>query len=621
MNSAPKKSKAPMLSLSLSEIKHEWMLNSILVISIASIIAPLLILLGLKYGLIDYWTTSLVQDPVNREITPSVLEAENKFTEGWIQEYSKRQDVQFLVPMTRSASSNVTIKVRGKIHLLDLFPTDKGDALLLENKGKIPNEGEAVITRRAANDYGINLNESLQVKITRMVKGKKNTVTETFKIISILSPRAGMLPRMYAPKAFVSDVEKYKDGNAVPERGWKGGDSLPKVLMDGVYIITDKPLSDKHKSLLVMRTGFTELESFPLKDLIKLYDLKIDKNKSAYKLKVFNSPVGLKSYRQIQNKLRGTSNILIPFVHNIELRNKETNTNLKYIALSLSKKKSLILGLTPQPWGDITEKRIFKDIAVAVLSLHDKKEVNKTPMIITVKTKNNKKIELPILISGFTNLKLDNKIIIPFELIGMLRAGLVREIEYNKRANSLNYARSGYYGFRMYAKTIDDVLNIEKDLRKRGIKTNTAAASISRIKMIDSGLSNMFWLIAIVGILGGLTTLIASFFASVKRKTKELGIMRLLGISASQIFRFPIYQSIIISSISVLLAFVAYFTLANVINNVFSQDLPLGQKICYMPVEYLFFSGLITISASVLSSFIAAYQTIKIDPAEAIRDE
>lgn len=621
MNSVPKKSQAPMLSLSLSEIKHEWMLNSILVISIASIIAPLLILLGLKYGLIDYWTTSLVQDPVNREITPSVLEAENKFTEDWIQKYSKRQEVQFLVPMTRSASSNVTIKVRGKIHLLDLFPTDKGDALLLENNGKIPNEGEAVITRRAANDYGIDLNESLQVKITRMVKGKKKSVEEKFKIISILSPRAGMLPRMYASKVFVSDVEKYKDGNAVPERGWKGASSLPKILMDGVYIITDKPLSDKNKSLLVMHTGFTELEEFSNKDLINLYNLKFEQKKYVYKLKVFKSPVGLKSYRQIKNKLRGTFNILIPFVNNIELINKSTNKNLKYIALSLSEKKSLALGLTPQPWGDLTEKRIFKDIAVAVSSWYTKNEANKTPLIITVKTKNNKTIELPILVSGSVNLKSDKSIIIPFELIGMFRSGLVREIEYDKHVNSLNYARSGYYGFRMYAKTIDDVLKIEEDLRKKGIKTNTAAASISRIKMIDSGLSNMFWLIAIVGILGGLTTLIASFFASVKRKTKELGIMRLLGISASQIFRFPIYQSIIISSVSVLLAFVAYFTLANVINNVFSQDLPLGQKICYMPFEYLFFAGLITISASVLSSFIAAYQTTKIDPAEAIRDE
>lgn len=613
--SMSRKSKAPILILSLHEIRHEWILNSILTVSIASIIAPLLILLGLKYGLIDYWTTSLVQDPVNREIRPSVLEIKDEFTEDWFRKYSMRKDIQFLVPMTRSAASSVTIKKNGKTRLLDLYPTDNGDALILENNGKIPAEGEAVVSLGAANDFGIKLNDVLDVKVTRTTKGKRVFVKEQFKIISILSPRAGMQARLYAAKEFVSDVEIYKDGNAVPRRGWKGGGASPKIVMDGVYIIVDNLLSDKLKTHLVIRTGFSSLEEFSSEKLQNLYGITLNKIKKVYKLSVIKSPVGFKSFKQIKAKLRSVRSILIPFVNGVGFIDTATNKVIKYGAISLGDKKSTELGIASLPWGKLSQKKIFQDVSFAVSSQSPR--LDSSVLNVSVSIKNNKTIEIPIIVSG----ALDKTLLIPFELAGMLRSGLLREIEYDKQTKTLNYSRSGYYGFRMYARTIDDVLNIERDLRESGIKTITAASSISRIKLIDSGLSKMFWLIAIVGILGGLTTLIASFFASVKRKSKELGIMRLLGISVNQIFRFPVYQSIIISSVSVVLAFLAYFTLAEIINKVFSQDLPLGQKICYMPTEYLFFAGLITILFSILSSFFAAYQTTKIDPAEAIRDE
>ena len=53
--------------LAVADLRHEWILNLCMILALAAVLAPLLLLLGLKHGTITTLRDRLVEDPVNRE--------------------------------------------------------------------------------------------------------------------------------------------------------------------------------------------------------------------------------------------------------------------------------------------------------------------------------------------------------------------------------------------------------------------------------------------------------------------------------------------------------------------------------------------------------------------------
>lgn len=101
-----KKPKGLVATLAILDLRHEWILTLCMVLAIAAVLAPLLILLGLKYGTIETMRERLIEDPVNREIKPART---LQLTPNWFQVFSKREDVAFIVPTILRGSSIVRI--------------------------------------------------------------------------------------------------------------------------------------------------------------------------------------------------------------------------------------------------------------------------------------------------------------------------------------------------------------------------------------------------------------------------------------------------------------------------------------------------------------------------------
>ena len=92
-------------SLSRKDLQHEWILTACLVMAIAAVLSPLLLLFGLKYGTIETLRFRLIQDPRNREIRPLTSRS---FSSEWFEQIARRQDVGFVIPMTRQIAATVT---------------------------------------------------------------------------------------------------------------------------------------------------------------------------------------------------------------------------------------------------------------------------------------------------------------------------------------------------------------------------------------------------------------------------------------------------------------------------------------------------------------------------------
>ncbi|MCK5719573.1 MAG: hypothetical protein KAH84_06435 [Thiomargarita sp.] len=612
MTSQQQKSRGTVLNLALFDLFHEWILTLCLVLAIAAVIAPILLLLGLKYGTIATLRDRLVQDPVYREIRPTQT---YEYKKQWFTDFAERNDIAFLTPTILPAASIITVKILNsqKTEIFDLIPTGMGDPLILENGGQIPKGNQCVMTKMAAEEIGVAVGDNLSVRVTRNRGGRQEFATAELEIVSILNPRAGILERIYTPLNFVVDVENYKEGMAIPTRNWTGGSPRPYLSFDGIIAVLPQKLDLIAKGNLRINTGVNEVELLANQAFAQITGFNLPTHLVSYHLHNANNIVQASSYRAVKRKLRGKKAIIIPYVKASTFR--QSKKEISVFGLSLSPKHLQTLGLSELPWGALKNKPSYQKIGQLLLP----NNIEKLETVIETSFAGIKgTLTFPLRIQGKSP---SQYALVPIELLATLRTGLQREIIFDDNQQTFLLARGGYGGFRLYAKTIDDVQPIYTALKQQNLEISAKVDAIERIRILDRGLTRIFWLVAIVGIIGGIAALIASLYAAVERKKRDLSIMRLLGLSRYQVFRFPIYQALAMAILSIGAAISAYFTLSLVINLVFSNDLEMGQKICYLPASHLVIATLLTVSVAFISALLAAWKTTQIDPAEALREE
>lgn len=178
-----------------------------------------------------------------------------------------------------------------------------------------------------------------------------------------------------------------------------------------------------------------------------------------------------------------------------------------------------------------------------------------------------------------------------------------------------------YASFRVYAKTIDDVLPMRNWLAEQGIKSRVRASEIELVKQLDENLTLLFLLLAGLSSLGFLSLMVTTQWASVARKQRDLSVLQLLGFDRYAIAFFPLVQAIVVSAAGSLTAFGLFFAAHPMINHLFAERLRLQEGVSdLLPLHFLIALGF-TLLFSVLAASLAAWRTTKIMPAEGLRDD
>ena len=126
--------------LAWQDFAYEWRVSICLVFALAAVLAPLLVLFGLKSGIITTMTERLRADPRNLEI---ILRGHQRLDAAWFAAVRARPDVGFVLPRTRLLAATVSLESAGGATLadIDMLPTAAGDPLL--PAGTAPAEGLA----------------------------------------------------------------------------------------------------------------------------------------------------------------------------------------------------------------------------------------------------------------------------------------------------------------------------------------------------------------------------------------------------------------------------------------------------------------------------------------------
>lgn len=176
-----------------------------------------------------------------------------------------------------------------------------------------------------------------------------------------------------------------------------------------------------------------------------------------------------------------------------------------------------------------------------------------------------------------------------------------------------------YESFRAYAAGIDEVEGLEQWFLGQDVPVKTRSRDIANIRKIDSTLGAVISLIACAGVAGFLAFMGSTSLAAVRRKWKEIGMLRLTGFSRFSLWVFPLVQVLLTGICGCLLAFVLYAGVAYAIDAFFSAETG-GDAICSISWQacIVIFAGVQILA--LLAGGWAAKKAASISPVEVIRE-
>lgn len=211
-----------MIGIAVKSVRHSWFSNGFSAIALAAVLAPLLILYGLKLGIVTGMLEQLRSDP---NIMRIGINGYKPLTDDDIAAIRALPQTGFVVGAPRSIAARVEMRSNPesrKIFTADWLPSGEGDPLLLKNKSA-PIEQKSVILSEP-------LAEKLQVKKGDTVKAAvyRNNQSEVYELtvrVGDILPRhlvAG--DRAFATVDLLNSLAAFSDGYAVPEAGIEGLD-------------------------------------------------------------------------------------------------------------------------------------------------------------------------------------------------------------------------------------------------------------------------------------------------------------------------------------------------------------------------------------------------------------
>jgi putative ABC transport system permease protein len=209
------------LTLSFRDYSHEWRMSGCFILALASVLAPMMILFGLKFGIVSSMINELIEDPHNREIRAV---GSGRYDDAWFNSYRARDDVAFVIPKTRALAATIQLKSGnvGRIISTEMLATDIGDPLLKDLEKKPQGYYQVVLSASIANKLNVKKGDRINASLARQFRGKRERVHFDLEVIDIAPERATNRKIAFVSLKLLLATESFKDGREVVALGWKG---------------------------------------------------------------------------------------------------------------------------------------------------------------------------------------------------------------------------------------------------------------------------------------------------------------------------------------------------------------------------------------------------------------
>ena len=207
--------------LSFRDYSHEWRMSGCFILALASVLAPMMILFGLKFGIVSTMINDLVENPANREIRPI---GSSRYDDAWIDALRQREEVAFIVPRTRALAATIQLKSTTAKRILstELLATAPGDPMLSGMERLPQNYFEVILSRSAAEKLKVRIGDEIDASLARQFQGKRERVHLPLEVIGIAPANVISRNVAFVNLDLLIASEMFKDGRLVEALGWQG---------------------------------------------------------------------------------------------------------------------------------------------------------------------------------------------------------------------------------------------------------------------------------------------------------------------------------------------------------------------------------------------------------------
>ena len=235
--------------LALRDYAHEGLLSACSVLGLAAVLTPLLVLYGVKFGVVQTLTDRLLEDPRTLEISPVTS---GRYTPDYLARLAAHPDVSFVLPRTRSIAATMDLShgegQARKTLLASLEPTAPGDPLLARYHATVPAmptavgksnaDGDAAspaltpigvaLSATAAEKLGVRQGDPLLGRVERRYQGQVQSARVPLRVVAVLPLAAQQKDVAYVPLPLLEAAEDFRDGRAVPGHSHPGAASAAR---------------------------------------------------------------------------------------------------------------------------------------------------------------------------------------------------------------------------------------------------------------------------------------------------------------------------------------------------------------------------------------------------------
>ncbi|MGX2969321.1 ABC transporter permease [Ursidibacter sp. B-7004-1] len=198
--------------LALRDLWFDKKVSFCVIASLIAVIAPLLLLFSLKYGVVSQLHHQLLKNPSTLEVK---ITTNSMLSKEWFTWLEQQPETQFSIPLTRSLSVSVDLRVANGSSTsrysrnVDLIPTKLGDPLL--EHAKIVRKNGVILSSLAAEELKVGKQDKISIIVTRNKNNQAQNEQLVFSVDDILPKESLSKRAVFVPLDVLLGIENYKD--------------------------------------------------------------------------------------------------------------------------------------------------------------------------------------------------------------------------------------------------------------------------------------------------------------------------------------------------------------------------------------------------------------------------
>lgn len=201
--------------LAKKELLFDRMMSLCQIAAIACILAPLLLLFSLRYGILQEMEQQLLSDP---NVLSLSLETSYRLDDEFFADLAARPEVGYVVPEILALNALVDLKFPGSIERVSVMSTSVGDPVVVKSglpysvEGDALLDGECFITEQIARKHELVAGSSVVMVVSRTKSGKREVARVPFVVRGVVLERYVGDDYILLSSEAVAALDDYRNG-------------------------------------------------------------------------------------------------------------------------------------------------------------------------------------------------------------------------------------------------------------------------------------------------------------------------------------------------------------------------------------------------------------------------